>query len=110
MCCPVTLHEQHLCFRPQMCCLLRVTQQHRHRHRYSQMLQLIPGRECGDCPQCCILPAIDKPKFQKQPASVCRHCEDGGCNIYETRPQTCRTYYCGWRWLEIFEDDWRPDK
>ena len=73
------------------------------------MPQLIPGRECGDCTQCCIVPAIDKPDFQKEPASVCRHC-DNGCRIYDTRPQTCRTYYCGWRWLEIFADDWRPDK
>jgi hypothetical protein len=73
------------------------------------MLQLVPGRECGSCTQCCIVPAIDKPEFQKEPASVCRHC-DNGCQIYETRPQTCRSYYCGWRWLEVFGDDWRPDQ
>jgi hypothetical protein len=73
------------------------------------MLQLVPGRECGSCTQCCIVPAIDKPEFQKEPASVCRHC-DHGCQIYETRPQTCRSYYCGWRWLEVFGDDWRPDQ
>jgi hypothetical protein len=73
------------------------------------MVQLVPGRECGECTQCCIVPAIDNADFQKAPASVCRHC-DKGCNIYETRPQTCRTYYCGWRWLDIFPDDWRPDQ
>ena len=73
------------------------------------MINLVPGRACGECTLCCIVPAIDTPDFQKLPASTCRHC-DKGCNIYETRPQTCRSYYCGWRWLEIFPDDWRPDQ
>lgn len=71
-------------------------------------MQLVPGRECGDCTQCCIVPAIDKPEFQKEPSTVCRNC-DSGCKIYETRPDTCRTFYCGWRWLNIFPNDWRPD-
>ena len=74
------------------------------------MAQLVPGRECGECTLCCIVPAIDKPEMQKVPSSVCRHCDGHGCTIYEARPQTCRTYYCGWRWLELFPDDWRPDK
>jgi hypothetical protein len=74
------------------------------------MTQLVPGRECGGCTLCCIIPAIDKPEMQKAPSSVCGHCNGEGCAVYETRPQTCRTYYCGWRWLDIFPDDWRPDK
>jgi hypothetical protein len=72
--------------------------------------QLVQGRECGGCTLCCIVPAIDKPELQKLPSSVCRHCSGGGCAIYESRPQTCRTYYCGWRWSTIFPDDWRPDQ
>jgi hypothetical protein len=76
---------------------------------FQHMHQLVPGRECGECTLCCIVPAIDKPEMQKLPSSVCGHC-DKGCAIYENRPETCRTYYCGWRWLPIFGDDWRPDQ
>jgi hypothetical protein len=74
------------------------------------MNQLVPGRECGGCTLCCIVPVIDKPEMQKLPSSVCRHCTGGGCDIYESRPQTCRTYYCGWRWSTLLPDDWRPDQ
>jgi hypothetical protein len=72
--------------------------------------QLVPGRECGDCNVCCRIFAIDKPEIQKQPGALCRHCANGPCEIYQTRPDVCRTYYCGWRRLEILEEDWRPDK
>ncbi len=73
------------------------------------MSQLVPGRECGECTLCCIVPGIDKPDLQKVPASVCRFCANG-CEIYETRPDVCREYYCGWRKLPMLPDDWRPDK
>lgn len=73
------------------------------------MTKLVAGRECGECTLCCIIPGIDKPDLQKLPKSVCRHC-DKGCAIYETRPEVCREYYCGWRKLEMVPDDWRPDK
>ena len=46
----------------------------------------------------CIMPAIDKPDIQKAPGTPCRH-RAGGCAIYELRPQICRDYHCGWRWL-----------
>ncbi len=82
----------------------------RARAKILRMSQLVPGRECGQCTLCCIVPAIDKPEMQKLPSSVCRHCSGDGCAIYESRPQTCRTYYCGWRWSAIFPDDWRPDQ
>ena len=71
---------------------------------------LVPGRECGECQLCCIVPAIDKPEIQKLSGSPCRHCIGGGCDVYETRPEVCRTYYCGWRRIDLFRDDWRPDK
>lgn len=73
------------------------------------MNSLVPGRECGECTLCCIVPGIDKPDMQKQPKSVCRHC-DKGCTIYETRPEVCRDYYCGWRKMDLIPGDWRPDK
>lgn len=74
------------------------------------MDNLVPGRECGDCTVCCIVPAIDRPELQKPPGAVCRNCQGGACAIYETRPQVCRTYYCGWRRLAMLGEDWRPDK
>ena len=40
----------------------------------------------------------------------CRHCTGGGCGIYETRPPVCRGFYCAWRTVDIFSDDWRPDR
>jgi hypothetical protein len=70
---------------------------------------LVPGRQCGDCKICCVLPPIDEPEMQKQTNATCRHRLAGGCDIYETRPSVCRTYFCGWRQLAFLDEDWRPD-
>jgi hypothetical protein len=72
-------------------------------------LDLVPGRDCGACTICCIMPAIDKPEMQKEAGVACRHCQSG-CTIYETRPKLCRDFHCGWRQLPILDDDWRPDR
>lgn len=72
-------------------------------------LDLVPGRVCGECSVCCTAMAIDKPDIQKQAGATCRHCKNG-CAIYDTRPQLCRDYHCGWRQLPILDDDWRPDR
>jgi hypothetical protein len=34
----------------------------------------------------------------------------GGCGIYESRPQTCRKYFCGWRLAAGLGGEWRPDR
>ena len=73
------------------------------------MDDLVPGRECGDCKLCCIVVPIDEPDMQKQPGALCRHRSARGCEIYDTRPSACRTYFCGWRRLAFLDDDWRPD-
>jgi hypothetical protein len=73
-------------------------------------MTLIPGRECGDCTVCCVAPNIDKPEIQKQSGAACRHCLGGGCAIYDSRPPVCRAFYCAWRSVDIFGEDWRPDK
>jgi hypothetical protein len=70
---------------------------------------LVPGRICGDCTVCCTVPAIDNPQIQKAASATCRHCA-AGCAIYQTRPDVCVGYFCGWRQMAIFGDDWRPDK
>jgi hypothetical protein len=74
---------------------------------------VVPGRECGACRVCCIAPTIDDPEIQKRSGTRCRHCTDGGtggCGIYESRPTPCRVFFCAWRRLASFPEDWRPDR
>jgi hypothetical protein len=74
--------------------------------------EVVPGRECGACKVCCIAPTIDDPEIQKEAGKRCRHCKDGGeggCGIYESRPRPCRVFFCAWRRLASFPEDWRPD-
>jgi hypothetical protein len=78
-------------------------------------MNLIPGRECGECTVCCTAPTINKPEIQKLSGATCRHCTSlpsggGGCGIYETRPPVCRSFYCAWRTVDIFTEEWRPDR
>lgn len=68
---------------------------------------LIEGRSCGTCSLCCILPDIDE--FDKPANVVCRHCRTGeGCVAYETRPATCRDFYCLWRTDASLGPEWEP--
>ena len=73
-------------------------------------MTLVPGRDCGDCTVCCVAPSIDKPEIQKVSNAACRHCLGGGCDIYQSRPPVCRSFFCAWRTVEIFGEEWRPDK
>ncbi|HMH65600.1 MAG TPA: hypothetical protein VK515_08435 [Rhizomicrobium sp.] len=73
-------------------------------------MTLVAGRDCGDCTVCCTAPSIDKPEIQKLSGATCKHCTSGGCGIYETRFPVCRSFYCAWRTVDIFSDDWRPDR
>jgi len=73
-------------------------------------MQLIPGRDCGECTVCCTWPTINKPEIQKVSGSSCRHCKATGCAIYEARYPVCRSYYCAWRTVDIFGPEWRPDR
>jgi len=73
-------------------------------------MTLVPGRDCGDCTVCCTWPTIDKPEIQKESGVTCKHCTAQGCGIYETRYPICRTYFCAWRCMDMFDDSWRPDR
>jgi len=73
-------------------------------------MTLIPGRDCGGCTVCCVFPTINKPEIQKLSGARCRHCASTGCTVYDSRPPVCCAYYCAWRTVDIFGDDWRPDK
>lgn len=70
---------------------------------------LVPGRECGPCTVCCVVPAIDDPELVKPSGTTCHNCTGTGCAIYASRPQTCRDFLCGWRRLALLGADWRPD-
>jgi hypothetical protein len=70
---------------------------------------LVPGRSCDDCTMCCKLLLV---KELNKPDNVwCDHCTIGeGCQIYDKRPEDCRTFYCGWRLDARIPDEWWPAK
>ncbi len=71
---------------------------------------LVPGRDCGTCNVCCVALTIDEPTLRKPQGFRCRNARpDNGCAIYETRPDTCRTFFCGYRQLKWVRDTLRPD-
>jgi Fe-S-cluster containining protein len=58
---------------------------------------------------CCKVPRIEeisKPAYQ-----WCQHAKpgNGGCAIYETRPDVCRDFRCGWQALDM-GPHWKPTK
>jgi hypothetical protein len=68
----------------------------------------IPGRDCGACTVCCVQMSVDDPDLKKADNFPCQHLAGGGCGIYASRPLTCRTWFCGWRFLKL-SDAMRPD-
>jgi len=74
-------------------------------------VEQVAGRSCGECSVCCVSLNVDSKEFQKQPGVACTHlCGGGGCAIHATRYPVCRVYHCGWRYLGLLGEDWRPDK
>ena len=63
-------------------------------------------RQCGECTLCCTLMRVPEP-FSAE-GVTCQHC-DVGCMIHSTRPETCRTWDCGWLQGDMGEE-MRPDK
>jgi hypothetical protein len=50
---------------------------------------------CEGCTLCCKLMGVDE--LEKPRDTWCKHCQVGiGCDIYETRPESCRIYECFW--------------
>ena len=66
------------------------------------------GRSCGTCSLCCKLPEIVV--LNKPTNAWCQHCKPGkgGCGIYQTRPEKCQNFGCGWLTNLSFYDDWFP--
>lgn len=75
-------------------------------------MQLVAGRECGECSVCCVLLTVDTPEFQKLPRTPCVHLGPGGkgCTIHATRFPICHVYHCAWRYLAALGNEWRPDR
>jgi hypothetical protein len=72
---------------------------------------LVPDRECGACNVCCVALTINDPEMKKVQGYRCRNARpDHSCAIYETRPNTCRTFFCGWRTLKWIREPLRPDQ
>jgi hypothetical protein len=69
----------------------------------------VPGRACGACDVCCVVFKIEVPSIAKEAGERCRHLGRKGCAIYETRPDTCRKWLCGWRLIPGLPENWRPD-
>jgi hypothetical protein len=72
-------------------------------------IELVPGRSCGTCTMCCKLLDIDV--LEKPRGLWCKHCNPkAGCTAYDTRPQACRGFYCGYLRLPDLDDRWKPAK
>jgi hypothetical protein len=69
---------------------------------------IAPGRSCGRCSACCKL--LHVIELDKPANKWCEHCRPGagGCSIYETRPQICRSFACGWLMSERVGPEWFP--
>lgn len=68
---------------------------------------LIQDRSCGTCTLCCKVMRIDE--LNKPKGTWCSHCNPGvGCNIYEERPDECRSFYCGYRFSHELGEHWFP--
>jgi hypothetical protein len=69
---------------------------------------LVSGRSCGSCSLCCKVVAVaelDKPAGQ-----WCIHAARGrGCQIHETRPPSCRAFFCAWLTDPSFGPEWKPE-
>ena len=70
---------------------------------------VLPGRACGSCTLCCKLLRIDA--LAKPAGEWCAHCAVGqGCTVYDTRPEACRGFHCGYLTLPMVGDKWFPAK
>ena len=69
--------------------------------------------DCNGCTICCKFMGVDE--IEKQRNVWCKHCDIGvGCQIYETRPDSCRVYECVWLKTQSLDmpmaPELRPDK
>ena len=64
--------------------------------------------ECGECTLCCKLLHI--PDMNSPVGVYCAGCDPNvGCNIYDKRPEECRTFQCSWSQMEKAHIDLKPE-
>lgn len=70
------------------------------------------SRNCGECTVCCSGWLRAEIHGHHMGGGVaCHFLKREGCGIYESRPQVCRDFVCGWLMPgSPFPDHWRPDK
>jgi hypothetical protein len=75
----------------------------------TDIVETIPGRNCSGCTMCCKL--LDIPEINKPRLQWCADCAPGiGCQIYDKRPATCRSFYCGYLTNPVLSEDWKPSR
>jgi hypothetical protein len=69
-------------------------------------------RTCGECQACCNgWLAAEVLGHQMGGGVPCRFLRPEGCGIYESRPELCRSFVCGWlKPGSPFPEHWRPDR
>lgn len=71
--------------------------------------EVLPGRACGSCTLCCKILEIEE--LAKPQGQWCSNCKTGsGCLIYESRPQTCRAFNCGYLVWPLAGEHWLPSR
>lgn len=76
--------------------------------KWKKMMMSVTNRKCGDCTACCTVMGVAE--LGKPYAFPCQHLGDGGCTIYESRPDSCVGCECLWRQGAICGVAMRPDK
>lgn len=66
-------------------------------------------RSCGECSACCFTHEIEA--LKKPTRTACQHmCNEGGCAIYDSKPEECTRFECAWLEGLAGEDSHRPDQ
>jgi len=64
---------------------------------------------CGECQACCM--AVGVHELEKPMWTPCKHQCETGCGIYDSRPDSCRGYYCMYQaGMLNGGEEMRPDK
>jgi hypothetical protein len=68
-------------------------------------------RECGGCTACCKLLGVTDLDPPKPAWTWCKHCTVGqGCQIYDSRPQSCKNFACMYQLGTPPLEGMRPDQ
>jgi len=69
---------------------------------------LLPDRSCGTCNLCCKVYSIAE--LNKSAGQWCVHAvRGGGCGNYANRPESCRKFFCSWRFDPNLGPEWKPE-